>query len=57
MPSLATTKNLSFYDKLVNVLISGSAVTPTEAAAISPIDLVIAKPGTYLFFSQTLLGP
>jgi hypothetical protein len=24
---------------------------------MSPIDLVIASPGTYLFFSQTLFGP
>jgi hypothetical protein len=38
-------------------LISGSWVTPTVLATRSPRDLVIARPGAYLFFSQTLFGP
>jgi hypothetical protein len=41
----------------LNTWISGSLVTPTLAAAKSPIDLVIAKPGTCLFLSHTRFGP
>lgn len=56
-PSEAITIALSKVDKQLNTYISGSLVTPTLAATKSPIDLVIASPGTYLFFNQTLLGP
>lgn len=49
--------NLSLGDRLGKIFISGSAVTPTDDADMSPIDRVIASPGTYLFFSQTRLGP
>ena len=41
----------------MNSFISGSYETPTEAATISPMDLVIAKPGTLSFLVQTLKGP
>ena len=47
MPSLAITKNLSEGLRFGKTLISGSAVTPTDVAAMSPIDLVIASPGAY----------
>ena len=30
---------------------------PTEAATKSPIDLLMANPGKFSFFSQTLKGP
>lgn len=30
---------------------------PTEAATKSPIDLLIASPGKFSFFNQTLKGP
>ena len=51
------TRILSFADRFGKTRISGLAVTPTLVAAMSPIDLVIASPGTYLFFSQTRFGP
>lgn len=38
-------------------LISGSQEQPTEWATVSPIDLDIAKPGEFTFFTQTLCGP
>jgi len=49
--------NLSLGDKLGKIFISGSAVTPTDVADMSPIERVIANPGTYLCLSQTRLGP
>ena len=56
-PSDAITIALSKVVRQLNTYISGSLVTPTLPATKSPIDRVIAKPGTYLFLSQTLLGP
>ena len=48
---------LSDGDKFGKNFNSGSAVTPTDSAAISPIDLVIASPGIYYDFNQTRFGP
>ena len=56
-PSEAMTRILSFAVRFGKTKISGLAVTPTLVAAMSPIDLVIASPGTYLFLSQTRFGP
>jgi hypothetical protein len=56
-PSDAITIALSNFVRQLNTYISGSLVTPTLPATKSPILLVIANPGTYLFLSQTLLGP
>ena len=44
-----------FY--ILYLRISGSAITPTDLAAISPNDLDIAKPGTSSFANQTLYTP
>jgi len=56
-PSEAITRNLSLDVRLGKYVISGLAITPTVVAAMSPIDRVMANPGTCLFFSQTRLGP
>lgn len=56
-PSDPITKILSLGLKFGKYVISGLAVTPTLVAAMSPIDRVIARPGTCLFFSQTRFGP
>jgi hypothetical protein len=37
--------------------ISGSAITPTYLATISPMDLDIANPGTSSLANQTLYAP
>lgn len=38
-------------------MLPGSGLTPTLDATKSPIDLLIANPGTFSFLSQTLAGP
>ncbi len=55
-PSEATTINLSSY-VIVNSIISGSAETPAYAPILSPILLVIAKPGASIYDNHTLSGP
>lgn len=47
--------NPLFY--ILYLKISGSAITPTDLAAISPNDLDIAKPGTSSLANQTLNAP
>lgn len=54
-PSVPNKKILS-SSKTSKVLISGTLVTPTDFATSSPIDLVIASPGT-VWLLQTLKGP
>jgi hypothetical protein len=55
-PSLAITTNLSFSVSVISVT-SGSGITPTEWATLSPIDLDIAKPGMSSYLTHTHLGP
>ena len=57
IPSDPITRILSLELRLGKYEISGFAVTPTLVAAMSPIERVMARPGTYLFLSQTRLGP
>jgi len=53
IPSLAINTILSFGVKIVYVY-SGSHEQPTECATVSPIDLDIANPGLFTFFTHTL---
>lgn len=55
-PSDARTRNLS-HSFSVSSKNSGSGITPTVAATKSPTDLLIARPGTFWVFNQTLAGP
>ena len=55
-PSDARTINLSCSQRF-NSRISGSAMTPTSAAHLSPNDLVIASPGMFSVACQTLRVP
>ena len=55
-PSLAMTINLSSFP-ILNSNISGSDITPAYAPILSPILLVIAKPGASMDASHTRSGP
>ena len=55
-PSLARIMNWSPSMRFIS-RISGEAITPTQAAAWSPNDLVMASPGISSLRCQTLKGP
>lgn len=61
MKNLSSSTNL--YSMISMILyiyyfyLPGSAITPTDAATLSPKDLLIANPGTSSSLSQTLEGP
>lgn len=57
-PSDPKIKIYSFYARsILNLVISGSEITPTDLMILSPKHLVIASPGNYCAFIQTLIGP
>mmetsp|Transcript_10958 Transcript_10958/g.38014 ORF Transcript_10958/g.38014 Transcript_10958/m.38014 type:complete len:223 (+) Transcript_10958:758-1426(+) len=55
-PSLAITTNLSLGSSSY-LLTSGSVLTPTRCASMSPNARLIARPGIHAYLSHTLCGP
>jgi len=55
-PSDASRMNWSNSVSVYSI-ISGSGITPTDYATLSPIDLDMASPGTSSSWTQTLKGP